>query len=207
MKKYIFSIIIALCILFSCKNTNENSEKTNAISSTDNEVIYTSANTLGYLEFEKEFNEYKIVGVKNAQNFSTNEMDFLLKENEFNFSKSDEFSYYTIKTFDIEQTNFKVIIYTTYGENGSKVVNVQLNSYQSGAQVDALLLDCRFEFETEYYRNFVIKKDKTVEIKKIAVDKLLYNEDGDIIGNREVNDTLVTIVKYKIDPSGKFLTN
>ncbi|TDD96951.1 hypothetical protein [Flavobacterium cellulosilyticum] len=205
MKKNFLLIIIGLCTLFSCKKTSEKAETISTSIHAKKKEIYTSADTKSYLDFDKEFNEYKIAAVKDPQKFSTEEMAFEVKENDFNFTKSDHFDYYTIKSFDLGDTNFKVILYSTFGENDSKVANIQLNSYRSGVQVDALLLDSRFEFETEYYRNFVIKNDKTIEIKKMSVDKLLYNVKGDIIGNRKVNDTLIDVVSYKVNPKGEFL--
>ena len=66
-------------------------------------------------------------------------------------------------------------------------------------------MDCRFTFETEYYRNFTIQTDKTIAIKKIAIESLEFNDKGDIIGNKKVNDTLTEVVKYKIDPQGNFI--
>lgn len=207
MKKLILSLIIIVSLFFSCKKTDDTSELNNSDSITNKEALYTTANTLGYLEFDKEFNEYKIIGIKEAQKFTSSEMEFKLKENEFEVSKSEDLGYYTIHTFDIDKTNFKVILYSSYGDNDSNVVNIQLNSYQSGVQVDALLLDCRLVFETEYYRDFSINKDKTIEIKKMAIDKYEHNENGDIIGDKAVSDTLVTVAKYKIDDLGKFITN
>jgi hypothetical protein len=60
--------------------------------------------------------------------------------------------------FNFDKVTYKVIAYTTYGENDSKIVNIQLNSYVASVQTDALLLDNRFTFETEYYRQFSIKE-------------------------------------------------
>lgn len=203
MKKTILLIILGLCTFYSCKKKNEKAEQTITIPKT--EAIYASEKANKHLNFDKEFNEYEFLGVKEAQKFSASEIDFVVKENDFEYNKTADFDYFTIKTFDIGDTNFKVILYATFGENDIKVANIQLNSYRSGVQVDALLLDCRFEFETEYYRNFVIKNDNSIEIQKIAVDKLKYNAKGDIIGKREVNDTLIDAVTYKINPLGNFL--
>ena len=204
MKKTILLLILGIGIFFSCKKENEKTEQTNSTPSQIKD-IYSTADTEEYLNFDKEMNEYAIVGLNDSQKFSAEEISFAVKENDFEYNKSDDFDYYTIKTFDLGEINYKVIVYNSYGENDSKVLNIQLNSYQSGIQVDALLLDCRFEFETEYYRNFVIKKDQTIEIKKIAVEKLLYNQNADIVGKKEVNDTLVDVVTYKVNPLGNFL--
>lgn len=205
MKKAILLIALGLFSFYSCKkNTNEAVQKSPETTAPKVE-LYSSAEVKSYLNFDKEFNEYEIVEVKDPQKFSAKELAFTVKENEFDYNKSKDFDYYIIKTFDLGDVNFKVILYNSFGENDIKVVNIQLNSYRSGAMLDALLLDCRFEFETEYYRNFVIKNDRTIEIKKIEVDKLEYNKKGDIIGNRKVNDTIVTNVMYKINPQGTFI--
>ena len=132
-------------------------------------------------------------------------ISFPLKENEFNFTKSADFKYYTATTFDLDKTNCKVIAYTTYGDNDSKVLNIQLNSYQSGKQIDALLLDCRFTFETEYYTNFSIKENGTITLKKLAIESLLFNDEGDIIGKKTITDTTTVTVQYKMNAAGHFI--
>lgn len=93
--------------------------------------------------------------------------------------------YYTTTSFNYNTVAYKVSAYTSYGENDSKVVNIQLNSYLFNIQIDALLLDCRFTFETEYYRQFSIKKDGTIAIKKLATDGSAYDDKGDIIGQKK----------------------
>jgi hypothetical protein len=205
MKKTVLLILIGLCTFYSCKKGNEKEEQIDPKLNPTQVEIYSSANAKKYLYFDEEYSEYKIVAVDNPQKFATSEIGFVVKENDFDYNKSDDFDYYTIKSFELGETHFKVILYSAFGENDAKVANVQLNSYKGDVQVDALLLDCRFEFETEYYRDFVIKNDQTIAIRKIAVDKLLYSPNGDIIGKREVNDTLVDVVKYKIDPQGTFI--
>lgn len=205
MKK--ITLLLLLILSFSCKKTAENKETIIDIETETNnkDFFYKYTEAAPYIKFNTQFSEYEIEGLEKPQKFTATELNEVIKENEFEFTKSDAFKYYVAKTFDIDKVNYKVIIYNTYGENDSKVLNIQLNSYLAGTPIDALLLDCRFTFETEYYRNFVINKDKTIDIKKIAVEKLLYNDDGDIIGVKDVNDTISVPVKYKIEPSGKFL--
>ena len=64
---------------------------------------------------------------------------------------------------------------------------------------------CRFIFETEYYRTFIIDADKKIEIVKHTVDNLEYKEAGDIIGEKELADSTKIKVNYTLDPSGKFI--
>lgn len=200
------TLLILLILSFSCKKTAENSESvTIDETNTKANTIYKSEDVVPFLKFNTQFSEFEIQGLKNPQKFSLTELNEIVKENEFDFSKSDSFKYYILSTFEIAPITYKVIMYNTYGENDSKVLNIQLNSYLKDKQIDALLLDCRFTFETEYYRNFVINKNKTIDIKKISIEKLNYNEDGDIIGVKDINDTISEPIKYKMDLSGKFI--
>ena len=201
MKK--ITLLLLLILSISCKKTAENSETITEIK--PELFLYNSKEIAPFIKFNTQFSEYEIQGLDKPQKFTATELNEIIKENEFEYSKSNDFNYFTTKIFDIDKINYKVIVYNTYGENDSKILNVQLNSYLAGNQIDALLLDCRFTFETEYYREFVINKDKTINIKKISIEKLLYNEDGDIIGVKDVNDTIIDPVKYKMDSTGKFL--
>lgn len=201
MKKILFLILITA--LFSCKKETESPPKKQNIESKTDSAI-TSKNFEQYLKHNAELFEYQIIGIKDSLPFSDDDIAFPLKENEYHYNKSKDFNYFEAKSFENRNNKLKIIIYNTYGENDSKVLNIQLNSYNSGNLVDALLLDCRFTFETEYFRNFKINNND-IEIKKINVDKLLYNEDGDIIGNKPVNDTLVDVVKYKLNDKGFFI--
>ena len=203
MKKIAFLILLAF--FFSCKKENKKTAEPTEIQKENTNILYDSKAMAPYLKFDNELIEYNIIGLKDAHKFTAEETEFPVKENDFDSEKSDAFDYYVVHSFDIEAINYKVLAYNTYGENDGKVLNVQLNSYSGGVQKDALLLDCRFTFETEYYRNFTILSDKTVAIKKIAVESLEFNDNGDIIGNKKVNDTLTEVVKYKIDPQGQFI--
>ncbi|WPR73019.1 hypothetical protein SLW70_07840 [Flavobacterium sp. NG2] len=202
MKKIAF--LMTLAVFFSCKKETEKPIISKEVKQDTTTLIYDSKAIAPYFKFDEELIEYKIVGLKDNQKFTPDEITFPLKENDFDYIKSPSFDYYLVHTFDIDTIHYKVLAYNSYGENDAKVLNVQLNSYVSGKQKDALLLDCRFTFETEYYRNFTIRSNRTIEIKKVAVESLIFNEAGDIIGNKKVNDTISEVVKYKMNPSGKF---
>lgn len=73
--------------------------------------------------------------------------------------------------------------------------------------VDRLLLDCRFSFETQYFRTFKIDKDKNIEIIKFSINNLEYNESGDIIGEKQNPDITKVKVDYRIDTKGYFKKN
>jgi hypothetical protein len=203
MKKIVFLILILA--FFSCKKDAEKSIDTTIKTTKTDSIIYSSNEFQPHLKFNSEFCEYQITGLDNPKEFTSKELSFPLKENEFEYNKSADFKYFTPSTFDLDKINCKVIAYTSYGENDSTVLNIQLNSYLAGVQIDALLLDCRFTFETEYYRNFSIKKSGTIIIKKLAIDSLLYNNEGDIIGKKAVNDTTTEVVQYKINTMGHFV--
>lgn len=194
-----------IVVFFSCKKEVEKSIVPETKKIKIDSLIYSSSDFAPHLKFNSELTEYELIGLVKPKDFTTKELSFTVKENDYNFEKSAEFEYYTATTFDVEKTNYKVIAYTTYGENDIKVLNIQLNSYQGGKQIDALLLDCRFTFEIEYYRNFSIKNNGIIAIKKLAIDGLLHNDEGDIIGKRAVKDTITEVVQYKMDATGHFI--
>ncbi len=143
-----------------------------------------------------------------SNNFDEKNQAVPLKENDFEIKLDPKYKYYTIETFKFPDYNtLKLIIYNTYGENDSKVLNVQLNSYINNVLIDQLLLDCRFTFETEYFRTFIIDKKKHIKLVKYSVDNLEFNESGDITGEKKLADATNVIVNYTIDSTGKFIKN
>ncbi|NRT15635.1 hypothetical protein HNP99_001992 [Flavobacterium sp. 28A] len=199
------ALLLLLIVVFSCKKEGEKSTNTKTEIAKTDSIVYNTNDFQPHLKLEDEFSEFELTGLKNPEKFTAVELTYPIKENEFDFKKSADFDYFTVNDFNVDKTKCKIIAFSSYGENDSKIVNLQLNSYQSGEQKDALLLDCRFTFETEYYRNFEIKKDGTVIIKKIAVNGLLYNNEGDITGEKAVNDTTTEVVKYKMNANGQFV--
>ena len=203
MKKITFFIL--LLIVCSCKKEeNTNSVPPSVKSVAENTTIYSSKSLEQYIKFNTEFSEYELVNLENPQSFSTTELSFPIKENEFEYNKSKDFKFYTPFTFEKDKIEYKVIAYHSYGENDTKVLNVQLNSFYGRKTIDALLLDCRFVFETEYYRQFSIKEDGTILIKKVAVNGLNYDDNGNIIGTKAVKDTTIENLKYKLSSTGSF---
>jgi hypothetical protein len=198
MKKFIFFII--LLAVYSCKKEDT---KTLAVPSksvlTTNTIIYSSKSLKPYLKFNEEFSEYELIKLDNPQLFTDADLNYPVKENEFEFNKTADFKYYTPFTFEFSNVSYKLIAYHSYGENDSKVTNIQLNSYRGKQQIDALLLDCRFIFETEYYSEFTIAKDGTIAIKKIAINGLNYDQKGNIVGEKKVKDSTTETVRYKMN--------
>lgn len=203
MKKIFFFLL--LMIVLSCKKeTNATPQREQTIAVND-AIIYSSNNIKPHLKFNTEFGEYKLIALTNPQLFNLEELTFPVQENEFEFNKTAELKYYTTTTFNFNTVAYKVIAYPSYGENDSKVVNIQLNSYKKGKQIDALLLDCRFTDEITYYREFTIKKDGTITIKKLTIEGLTYNDKGDITGEKTVKDTTASVVRYKMNSTAVFI--
>ncbi|MCW2120371.1 hypothetical protein [Flavobacterium sp. 7A] len=203
MKKITFLILTVL--FFSCKKESEKPIVPETKKIESDSLFYSSKDFQPYLKFNSEYTEYELTGLETPKEFTSSDLSFKVKENDYNFDKSADFKYFTTAAFNLDKIKYKVIAYATYGENDGKVINLQLNSYVSNIQVDALLLDCRFTFEIEYYRKFEIKKDGNITIKKYSIDGYTYNDAGDIIGKRATNDTVTTISRYKTNTNGQFI--
>lgn len=209
---------ISYCVLSfsnSCKKDsieriekNKQYETINKNTVEDN-LPYISENIKKFYKRDGDSVNY-IVNKSNKQmipiKFDNMDKSIIIKENEFDITTTIQNKYYEIEIFKFSKTNTgKLIIYNTFGENNSKILNVQLNSYVNNTLVDKLLLDCRFSFETEYYRTFKITKDKKIEILKFSIDGLEYNESGDIIGEKQNADTVKVKVSYSINSEGYFI--
>ena len=204
MKKFIyFILILTVC---SCKKEDSKTTVTpNASSIEADSIIYNSKSFEPHLKFNSELSEYELIKLANPESFTDLELSYPIHENDFEFDKTEDFKYYTPFSFDFEGVSYKLIAYHSYGENDLKVVNIQLNSYLEGKQTDALLVDCRFTFETEYYREFTITKNGIITIEKVAIEGLNYNSDGDIVGKKTVKDTTAETVRYKMSAKGNFV--
>jgi|GEM_PF-285920 len=208
-------LFVLLC--FSCKkNVSENGISQSNRSSTDststemtNNLPYTSDRVQPYYKPDTDSVSYVVnTSYKGLQSDTFNEKDSSvpIKENDFEIAPDPKTKYYILETFKFsDQNTAKLIIYNTFGENDTKILNVQLNSYFNNVLTDKLLLDCRFTFETEYFRTFSIGKDKSITIVKHSVDKLEYNEAGDIVGEKKQGDSAKVSVEYSIDATGKFI--
>ena len=202
-----------LIMFFSCQ---ENKTTSNIQSKKDNPVkVETMSNNLPYTseEVKKYYSSDStssdpVINSKGLLEhyFTPEEIALPLKENDFEIKPSTKDKYYDLETFNFPNQNIcKLIIYNTFGENDSKILNIQLNSFVKDRLVDKLLLDSRFTFETEYYRNFKINQDGTIEITKFSVDKLEVNEAGDIVGENENPVPKKEVVRYKINSEGKYI--
>lgn len=200
--------------LNSCKKDNNNQIGNNQYEKISKKIMkdnlpFTSENIKNFYKIDEDSISYIINNSNRQINIiKGDEMDksIAIKENEFDIKPKDENIYYEIETFKFSETNTgKLILYNTFGENDIKILNVQLNSYVNNILVDKLLLDCRFSFETQYFRTFKINKEKNIEIIKLSINSLEYNEAGDIIGEKQNADTIKVKVDYDIDAKGYFI--
>lgn len=202
--KLVYILILCMFIFYNCKDNpvKPSVEKQNL----ENNLPYTSEQIKKYYRFNNDESAYILDIKDNLLNFTQNEINISIKENDFDIKPNTKSKYLNVEAFNFSNNNScKLILYNTYGENDIQVLSVQLNSYKGNLLIDQLLLDNRFTFETEYYRTFTINKDGTIKIKKYSVDNLEYNESGDIIGKKQKPEITETIVEYKIDNDGKFV--
>lgn len=172
-----------------------------------NNLPYTSNNLKRYYKLDSDSVTYIINtdGLKEYF-FSSDELMIDIKENDFNIQPSTKNKYFSLETFYFSNNNkCEMIIYHTLDDNDIKIQNIQLNSYTNNHLVDKLLLDCRFTFETEYYRDFRIDENKNIFITKYSIDTFEYNEDGDIISEKTNPNPIIETATYKIDSNGKFI--
>ncbi|WP_313501945.1 hypothetical protein [Kaistella carnis] len=207
-----YFIICATMILFSCIESNgkkQVQQKKEIIqkSSEMNEIFpYTDKNVGEFYTFSTEQDRYIVTAdEKKMNNFQHDKLILPIKENDFEIIPTVKDKYAITETLSFSSSIFcKVIVYNTIGDNDTPILNVQLDSYYNGQLRDQLLLDSRFTFETEYYRTFVINKDKSIKINKFSVNKLEFNEAGDILGEKKVADTVKVTVDYKLTDEGYF---
>ncbi len=212
MKNIIIGIFLTLvsCKENTQKRNNSKSEKENKtenLKTVENKLPYTSEDVKKYYKTDSDSTNYIVtVPEQKLVNFNSEEILFPIKENDFEIKSKMTDKYFSIETFNFQNDiSCKLIIYNTYGENDSKILNVQLNSYKQNKLVDQLLLDCRFTFENQYYRNFSIGRDETIELIKYSINSLEFNENGDIIGEKTTPDTNKEKFIYTIDNGGKFV--
>ncbi|WP_228452322.1 hypothetical protein [Chryseobacterium sp. c4a] len=216
-KRRMKNIIIGVFLtFFSCKentqkiNTTDNpvqNSKSENLKTVKNKLPYTSEDIKKYYKTDLDSTNY-IVTIPDQKriNFNSEEIRFPIKENDFEINPKPTDKYSVIETFSFpNDISCKLIIYNTYGENDSKILNVQLNSYKQNKLTDQLLLDCRFTFENQYYRTFSINKDEMIELVKYSINRLEFNENGDIIGEKETPITNKEKFLYAIDNEGKFV--
>ncbi|PJJ84428.1 hypothetical protein [Mucilaginibacter auburnensis] len=127
------------------------------------------------------------------------------KESPFGYEIKPGNRYLTADKFQLSGTDCEIIVYNVIGENDSPVLNIQLNSYNKEGQLqDALLLDSRFIFEVEYYRDFRIEETGIIKLKLHHIEHYTYNEQGDITGYIKDPQVESSSVTYQLQADRKF---
>lgn len=205
-------MISTAIFLFSCAQSNEKIEThqenitIQKLHKINDRFPYTDEDVRQFYTYDTETGLYE-VNVSNSQwtSFKLNEVAIPLKENDFDLQQTVDTKYTVLETLEFSSPlSCKVIMYNTIGDNDTEVLNIQLNSYLNGNLRDQLLLDSRFTFETEYFRTFEIQEDQKIRIHKFSVNNLEFNDVGDIVGEKEVSDTLKVTVDYKLMNDGIF---
>lgn len=207
-----YFIICVAIFLFSCTSNNEKTgthQDNNASQNSSKLNVkfpYTEKDVRKFYNYDTETGLYEMKNKESKwTNFELNELDFPIKENEFSIHPTVQDKFAVVDTLNFSSSLIsKVVIYNTLGDNDSPILNVQLNSYLNGNLKDQLLLDSRFTFETEYFRTFEIQEDQKITIHKFSVNHLEFNDAGDIVGEKEVSDTLKVTVDYKLMNDGIF---
>nr|WP_235876026.1 hypothetical protein [Flavobacterium covae] len=201
------SLLILAILMLSCKERikNESIIKEKIM---NNDLIYTSEDVNKYFRTNDQLNQIELITNSLVyEKFNHQDLKLGIKENDFEIQPKIDSKYYKVKSFNLDgKITCDVIVYVTIGDNDTNIVNVQLNSYDFLRNcIDKILLDSRFNFENEYFREFKIFKNNTIVINKMSKDHLLYNEDGDIIGEKEKPEILSQEVKYIINKKGEFI--
>lgn len=137
----------------------------------------------------------------------TNENVLLpIKENDLEGRSVEGYKYFEVRRLHFKSgIEARLIIYNTYGDNDIIKLNAQLNSYKENQLVDQLMIDSRFRFENKYFRSFSILDSGKIVINKFTVETLLFSEDGDIIGDRDVPKIDEEKVTYVLSKEGYFI--
>ncbi|MES2556489.1 MAG: hypothetical protein V4604_10085 [Bacteroidota bacterium] len=206
----ITTLLITLLIAASCiEEQSKTKTPVNKIAIDNGDPLPISSMDFSELYLTNNEDEYAIqlnTDTIETKKFNRIDLTLVTKEMDFKSKLTDQDSYYVLRTFRFSGKLFKVIAYNSAGENDRKVLNVQLNSYDSTGQLlDKLLLDCRLTFEVEYYRDITINKDMTVDLVKYSIDQYTYDETGGIMDAKEIQDTIAEKCTYKIDRNGIFI--
>ncbi|GEM_PF-2186604 len=128
-------------------------------------------------------------------------------------SITDNFLYKIRKKTYFPLASFKFNNYTLigsfvqfFGENDIPGVFYIITSFnKDGRQIDYLILYCRFNFETMIIYNFKCdRKFSNIVVEDIEEDWTLYNDLGDIIGEKEIPELIEHSKLYEVDNNGFF---
>lgn len=200
-KKHILLGIYFLCFT-ACSILPEASRQTNGSS-----VEWTNKMVDRLLLYNDTVSSYQLKPKyrKLAIPFSVKEKELHLKGETYGYAmRSIDGRYYTVaERKDKYGYNYKLIAYNVGGENDTEILVSQLNSYRQGTPIDALILEMNFVFETHCSAHYAVN-DSVIKIDRYEVNGILYTEDGDIIGTKNIPDTVISRSVYKIK-AGQFI--
>lgn len=214
--KIYFNFIILIVILSCTYRTQSNEQRLDSLSTKNKEnkidanfKTITSKDIASFYYFNNRYGWYEIDTAKFKEKYYFNEQEkkATIKESDFAYFRlKNTYEYYVLDSFKLEKYFYKIIIFQSDGENDTKELQIMLNSYDENQNlIDVILLDHRFTFESEYFREFNIDLNKkSINIKKYEIEHLIYDENSNIIGTKQNPDTMVAIVKYQISKQGNF---
>lgn len=135
--KLITLSIIVLMFSYSCKKGEAKQKEFNneiITDSTDimkNNLPYTSDSVKRYYKLDADSISHIVNPLHKelvSADFDEKNKAIPIKENDFEIESNSKYKYYVLETFKFSDTNTaKLIIYNTFGENDSKILNTQLN--------------------------------------------------------------------------------
>lgn len=201
MKKYVLLFIYILYISVCSLSPKIHPNTTECI------VDWTNKSVDSLLVFNDTVSSFQLKPKykKLTMPFSTKEKEIRPKGNMYGYVINViDGRYYTVaKHRDKCGYDYKLIVYNIDGENNTEILVSQINSYRKGSLVDALVLEMNFTFETEYFARYTVN-DSIIKIDRYEINGILYTEDGGIIGEKMVTDTIVNHSIYKIK-DGRFV--
>jgi hypothetical protein len=136
--------------------------------------------------------------------FQTSDAVAQVLESDFPARLSPENKYYVVDSFVQHEARCRIIMYPCFIESNVQAINTRLDVLGAdGTIAGSLLLDSRFNSETEYFREFSISSDGEIDIRKYEVAHFEVNENGDIKPKKQP-DTTIRKVTYLLDSSGRF---
>jgi hypothetical protein len=171
----------------------------------DTGVVYSSAQVKPFHKVNKtqDYTFIKPVGYSFGK---YNEPIIPVKGSQFNYDIKQGTDFITVKELSVNHVPCRLIAYSLPGENDTRIINFQLNSYDNNHHLlDALLLDNRFTFEIIYYDEFKIHGDGKILINRYSVNRFEQNEQGDLIGEKAKPDTSLIQDVYQLNDKGIFI--
>lgn len=142
-----------------------------------------------YLKQAKELNSQEIGGNLKGASWGSDQF-------------KDYIRYYEVGGFEFENYYYKLIVYNSFGESDTLLLNIQINSYDSqGNMIDALILDTQYYYEDiSCFTKFKINTDFTINLTRYVTyyyEVGYYGDEKGLIKNPKPQIYLKQ--KYKIN--------